>query len=63
LSIKILSTDSCGKQKTKGLCPLQKLRRGVSTARVSGGRKSELGRWPGCSQCNLESVSRKNSYI
>jgi len=35
----------------------------LSTARMSGGRDSELDCWLGYSYCSPESVSRKPSYI
>ena len=50
-------------RQASGLCPTQTLRGYVNTGRTSGGRKSEIGSWPGCSQSGPENVSRMTSNL
>lgn len=53
------SVSATENRRVSRLCPTQMLYAGFSTARMHGGRHSELGRWPGCN----ENVSRKTLYI
>jgi hypothetical protein len=61
-------TDSehCRDQKSEwsvGFFPIQTFHSDLSTARVSGGRESELDCWLGYCYCSPERVSRRPSYI